>query len=160
MSSQSSFIRNWLIINDETFNWITHDVLRWNDGVIVRLAKDPMVDVYLLLDALEDAGATDPWLLSCRTSSNVFVHQALVYSILKRAEHMSIDLITKRLAEKFPSDPSVPGLLVAWIPAKQLFYVCAQRFTESFGRGKVAVAKAEGPTIEDALRALERAMEA
>lgn len=145
----------WSVVNPLR---LKHDVMRWNGGTVPTLARQALDDrslVPVLLDALSDAGASDVVVNAFRASH----HTKLPNLLLDRWCNMTIEELTQELVNRFPEDPSAPGVLVAHIREKQLYYVSAQRFTQPFGQGRTIVAKGEGPTLDDALRALVRNLE-
>ena len=59
-----------------------------------------------------------------------------------------IELLTKRLAELFSDDPSVPSVTIAWLGDEKGFYVSLVRYTEAFGQGKKVIAKERAASLE------------
>jgi hypothetical protein len=71
-------------------------------------------------------------------------------------------LLAKALSERFSEDPSLPGVHIAHLPkghegrAKAEWYVACQRFTGSFGQGRVNVDKQIGDDLDVVLETLAR----
>lgn len=68
-------------------------------------------------------------------------------------------LLCKALTERYPDDPSVPGVQIAHLPAGRIrdtacWYVACHRYTQAFGGGRVIQAKKEGDDLDDVLREL------
>lgn len=58
----------------------------------------------------------------------------------------------KKLTEYYATDPTAPGIIIAWLLDRKQFYCSVQRFTERFGGGKLVVTKAMEPTFDGAVK--------
>lgn len=61
-----------------------------------------------------------------------------------------LDKLLKAVKFKFDTDPTAPGVVTA-VLGNGKYYVSVVRFTQSFGKGKVVVCKAQAETLLAAL---------
>jgi hypothetical protein len=60
---------------------------------------------------------------------------------------VQLDLTLKSITELYPTDPTMPGMSLAWLPDKQLYYASIVRFRENYGGSRQVIYKAYGPSI-------------
>lgn len=66
--------------------------------------------------------------------------------------HRELHDFTKWLSETLKDDPSSPSVIFSWLADKKSWYVSVVRYRAPFGDGKVVIAKAMKPTLEEAFR--------
>lgn len=64
------------------------------------------------------------------------------------------ELVLQSITETFPSDPTTPGISLAWLPNKQEFYGSIVRFRGYNAENRYAVYKAQGANPVMVLQAL------
>jgi hypothetical protein len=71
-------------------------------------------------------------------------------------------LLCKALTERYPEDPTTPGVQIAHLPAgkdgrtEAAWYVACHRYTGSFGTGRTVAARQTGDDLDAVLEALAR----
>jgi hypothetical protein len=63
--------------------------------------------------------------------------------------------LLRSLARLWPDDPSAPGVVMAWLPAQEQWYLSVVRYTEPYGEGKRVVWNTRG---EDFSKVLDTAV--
>lgn len=66
------------------------------------------------------------------------------------------ELFLKSIAERFPDDPTAPGIALAWLPNTSQFYVALRRFKYAGGQGSIVYLKAYEPKLIDAMNEVVR----
>lgn len=75
---------------------------------------------------------------------------------VKRTAPKSLaETLLEAVTAAYPEDPSKPGLVVSYLGAEG-YYCSVSRYTETFGRGRILVAKATKPTLSEALEDVAR----
>jgi len=62
-----------------------------------------------------------------------------------------LDRVSKAIDYKYPDDPTRPGIIFSYIPAKQMFYAGISRYKKAFGKEKYTAFKAYGDSPEEVL---------
>jgi hypothetical protein len=65
-------------------------------------------------------------------------------------------LICKAASERWPDDPSLPGVQIAHLPKNGAFYVALHRYAKPYGFGRMVLHTAEEPSLDVALIKLAR----
>ena len=66
-----------------------------------------------------------------------------------------MDELCRALYEAHRDDPTIPGVLVAWVGHK--FYGSVSRYTGKYAEGRYIVAQADGETVNECVRKLSAA---
>ena len=73
-------------------------------------------------------------------------------------------LLCKALSERYPDDPTTPGVQIAHLPAgkdgrkEATWYVACHRYTGSFGAGRTVAAKKTGDDLDRVLAKLAKSI--
>lgn len=62
-----------------------------------------------------------------------------------------IPLLIKSICEYYPNDPSMPGVLVSYLPGMQMYYVSLVRYREIYGKNPYSVMNVKNENLIDAL---------
>jgi hypothetical protein len=70
-----------------------------------------------------------------------------------------VELLLQSITEKFPTDPTGPGVSLAWLADRKVFYASIVRFGERYAGSRRVVYSFESPSAFDALGRLLAAWE-
>jgi hypothetical protein len=65
-----------------------------------------------------------------------------------------LELLLKSIVERFPNDPTAPGLAIAWLPDEKQFYISIRRFGGPFGAQPRVFIAVRNPTLLEAMTEL------
>ena len=65
-----------------------------------------------------------------------------------------LELLLKSIVERFPNDPTAPGLAIAWLPDEKQFYISIRRFGGPFGAQPRVFIAVRNSTLLDAMTEL------
>ncbi len=62
-----------------------------------------------------------------------------------------IQLLIRSICEKYPNDPSMPGIVLSWLPGMKMYYVSITRYAALYGNGAKSICSAKSESLINAL---------